>query len=117
MIDEDSGEPVPCPICGALDGCKHWVGTVDKSFSEIFGPLDDAFQKIAAAKDTQEDWDGDFYVLLRSIMDFLESHMSVEYEIGISPGGPGYTSAETAYYSEEVANVVDQVANEFTKPT
>ena len=117
MIDEDSGEPVPCPVCGALDDCKHWVGTVDGTFDDIFGPLEKAFGIIVKAKDTEEDWDGDYTALLRSVQDFLECHSNVEYEIGISPGGPGMTSAMRAYYSEEVANVVDQVANEFTKRT
>ena len=113
MIDEDSGEPVPCPICGALDVCEHWVGTVDGTFDDIFGPLDEAFGKIVAAKDTQADWDGDYTALLRSVQNFLECHPNVEYEIGISPGGPGMTSAIRKYYSDQVTNVVNQVAKEF----
>ena len=115
MIDEETGEPVPCPICGDADSCGHWVGTVDGTFGEVYGSLDSAYQKVIGKKNEEEaGWDGDFDVLLRSITDFLEDELQVEWEYGIDPGGPGGTSALRAYYSENVDRVIEQVAQRFT---
>ena len=114
MIDEETGKPVPCPICGDTDGCSHWIGTIDGTFGEVYGRLDDAYQKVLEKKNKEEvGWDGDFDALLRSITDFLEDELYVEWEYGIDPGGPGMSSALRAYYSENVDRVIEQVTQKF----
>jgi len=118
MIDEETGESVACPICEETDVCDHWVGTIDGSFGEVFGPLDRAYQKTLKEKYADgSDWDEDFDVLLRSISDFIEDELYVEREHGIDPGGPGMTSALRAYYAENVGNVVEQVTKKFVPKT
>ena len=116
MIDEDSGEPIECPICGKMDECDHYLGIIDRSFLDVHGPLDEIFNQLVEVKREKEpDWDEDMDEFHSSLIDFLSNELNLEYEIGISPGGPGMTSSLICFYSNNVDKSLKEILGKFLR--
>lgn len=114
MIDEDTGEPIECPICGKMDECDHYLGIIDRSFLDVHGPLDEIYNQLLEAKREKEpDWDEDMDEFQSALIEFLSNELSLEYEIGISPSGPGMTSALICFYSDNVDKSLKEILGKF----
>jgi hypothetical protein len=114
MIDEDTGEPIGCSICGKLDECDHYLGIIDRSFLDVHGPLDEIYNQLLEAKREKEpDWGEDMDEFQSSLIEFLSNELNLEYETGISPGGPGMTSALICFYSDNVDKSLKETLGKF----